>query len=68
MSQPNNYAVVYYQNEIGVREYSYGYPIEQCKRRIRDYYQNLSDDVDKMSIDQFKKEFLITDRDRPPNQ
>jgi hypothetical protein len=64
MEQPDKYAVVFYQNEVGIREYGHGFTLPECQRKIRDYYQRLSDDVDKMSLDDFKKEFLIKDRYR----
>ena len=60
--QSNRFAVVYYQNEVGIREYGSGFTLQECKRKIRDHYQHLSDDIDQMSLDDFKKEFLIKDR------
>lgn len=63
-----NYSVMYYQNEVGVREYNGGYTLEDCKKRIADHYRSSSTMVENMTMDEFKNEFLIKDRYRVKNK
>lgn len=61
----NKYAVVYYDNETGIRRYPQGYTLEECKDKIRDHYKAVSEEVDKMSLEDFEREFILENKYRP---
>ena len=59
------FILVFYQNEVGLREYNQGDPLIACKDKIRDYYKDLSDKIDQMNIEEFEHEYFTSERYRP---